>query len=261
MHFSRELYLLLLVGIPTGRCVRTSSGDAAVRRRRWLQQCIVVGAILPDKSPAQASNPWSFALPERKGLTARWLEEARVLLQDQADAVQYGGELAPGGPPPQVPALSLVPILQIQVELQRCRAFLRDESMWPKVLSMISTGPFEPIEFKRIFNQYSDNIYYSSGSTEANLYLLGGATPSSRQTTQYLLRNEILRLIVELVDEIKFQQGQPPNSRESSVMEEYLLGALSNLDEYLRLAPPEELKIARIAVPAPSAAPAYAVGE
>ena len=51
--------------------------------------------------------------------------------------------------------------------------------------------PFATTEFKRIFNAYADNIYYSSGSEEANAYLLGGATPSTRQTTQYLLRNEV----------------------------------------------------------------------
>ena len=63
---------------------------------------------------------------------------------------------------------------------------------WPALIKLLSTGAFETIEFKRIFNQFSDNIYYSSDTTEANAYLLGGATPSSSQTQQYLLRNEAL---------------------------------------------------------------------
>ena len=75
---------------------------------------------------------------------------------------------------------------------------------WPALIKLLSTGAFETIEFKRIFNQFSDNIYYSSDTTEANAYLLGGATPSSSQTQQYLLRNEALKQVSELVDELKF---------------------------------------------------------
>ena len=66
---------------------------------------------------------------------------------------------------------------------------------WPALIKQLSTGAFETIEFKRIFNQFSDNIYYSSDTTEANAYLLGGATPSSSQTQQYLLRNEALKWV------------------------------------------------------------------
>ena len=33
--------------------------------------------------------------------------------------------------------------------------------------------------------RYADNIYYASDTAEANVYLLGGATPSTSQTTQY----------------------------------------------------------------------------
>lgn len=113
------------------------------------------------------------------------------------------------------------------------------------ILSMRCGRPFATLEFKRIFNAYADNIYYSSGSAEANVYLLGGATPSSRQTNQYLLRNEALKQIGELVDELVFQQKQPATERDVSVAQEYMDNALTVFSEYLALAPPEELQIAQ----------------
>ena len=58
----------------------------------------------------------------------------------------------------------------------------------------------------------------------------------------------------ELVDEIKYQQGLADKAaREYVVMEENLTAALSALEEYLRLAPTDELKAARNAMtPAPT---------
>ena len=141
------------------------------------------------RSCASDSNPYPDPTPRQ----ARFLEKLRILLQDEADATQYGGELAPGGPPVGLPYLSLVPIVQMQSVLVRSRDAVADRKQWPALITLLSTGQFETIEFKRIFNQFSDNIYYASDTTEANVYLLGGATPSSGQTQQYLLRNEALK--------------------------------------------------------------------
>ena len=98
---------------------------------------------------------------------------------------------------------------------------------------------------------YSDNIYYTSETAEANAYLLGGATPSTSQTTQYLLRNEALRQLAELSDEIKYQQGLPAGERESDVAREALAACLKAFDEYLALAPPADAKYARDAIYGP----------
>merc|ERR1711871_1098076 len=103
-------------------------------------------------------------------------------------------------------------------------------------------------EFKRIFNAYADNIYYTSGSPESNLYLLGGATPSSAQTTQYLLRNEALKQVSELRDELIYQKGLPTEKRETDVATEAMNALLKVFQEYLKLSPAEELKLARLAV-------------
>ena len=159
------------------RCPGSATSRPTRCRRGSLRSCASDSSPYPNPNPSQA----------------RFLEKLRILLQDEADATQYGGELAPGGPPVGLPYLSLVPIVQMQSVLVRSRDAVADRKQWPALITLLSTGQFETIEFKRIFNQFSDNIYYASDTTEANVYLLGGATPSSGQTQQYLLRNEALK--------------------------------------------------------------------
>ena len=97
---------------------------------------------------------------------------------------------------------------------------------------------------------YSDNIYYSSETAEANAYLLGGATPSTSQTTQYLLRNEALKQLGELADELRYQirQRETGPETETEVMAEYLQKTLAAFEEYLALVPPGQQALARTAV-------------
>ena len=190
-----------------------------LRTRKELLRGALAGgaAAFASRSADAAALPWERDVAANP-LQARFLEKLRILLQDEADATQYGGELAPGGPPVGLPYLSLVPIVQMQSVLVRSREAVADRKQWPALITLLSTGQFETIEFKRIFNQFSDNIYYASDTTEAtlaralaialalaltltltltptkaNVYLLGGATPSSGQTQQYLLRNEALK--------------------------------------------------------------------
>ena len=187
-------------------------------RKELLRGALASGAAaFASRSADAAALPWERDVAANP-LQARFLEKLRILLQDEADATQYGGELAPGGPPVGLPYLSLVPIVQMQSVLVRSREAVADRKQWPALITLLSTGQFETIEFKRIFNQFSDNIYYASDTTEAtlaralaialalaltltltltptkaNVYLLGGATPSSGQTQQYLLRNEAIK--------------------------------------------------------------------
>ena len=227
------------------------NGRALPSRRDMLSGMLPLTATLLLPSAAHASDNRGFVLaqPDRDtGLQAKWLEKLRIILQDEADATQYGGELAPGSPPSSTPLLLLVPIVQIQRTLNGVAPLLKDFGEWPRVQLLLSTGPFATTEFKRIFNAFSDNIYYVSGSSEANAYLLGGATPSSLQTKQYLLRNEVLKQVNELVDEIVYQLKLPDDQRETEVAEEYLEKAQKYLAEYLALAPPDEFAAAREAV-------------
>ena len=85
-------------------------------RKELLRGALASGAAaFASRSADAAGLPWDK--PERdvvaNPLQARFLEKVRILLQDEADATQYGGELAPGGPPVGLPYLSLVPIVQV----------------------------------------------------------------------------------------------------------------------------------------------------
>ena len=212
--------------------------------------------------------------------------------------------------------LQLVPILQMQKALRDIRPLINDASRFGGLLEALTTGPFELVEFKRIFNAYADNIYYVAGSPEANLYMLGGATPSTKQTTQCprrlpaasppppppavlpllpddtrahtrthrpdppshppthppthpaeqpyrdparhpplpratdadLLRNEAIKQLGEVADELRYQLKQPLEKRETDVALEYMQNLLATFDEYLSYTPKQELETARSAV-------------
>jgi len=53
------------------------------------------------------------------------------------------------------------------------------------------------------FNAFADNIYYAD-SDRANLYLGGGAEPTSTQSLAYLLRNDILTTVEDERAEVKY---------------------------------------------------------
>ena len=125
---------------------------------------------------------------------------------------------------------------------------LADQGKWDNAMLVLERAPFETVALKRIFNAYADNIYYVSDSPEANAYLLGGATPSSKQTTQYLLRNEILKWLGEIKDEIRYQRSIALEKRETDVAIEYMQNTLKAFDDYLKLAPAEEARVALEAV-------------
>ena len=239
--------LLACVPAPPRACdVRMGGGplDARCIRRRamLLAPLTPLATCALSVSADDSARGFVLAQPERNPLQSRWLEQLRILMQDQADAALYGGELAPGGPPAAANELLLAPVLQLFRTLRKCEPLLADQESWAGLAKLLTSGPFETPEFKRIFNAYSDNIYYAASSSEANAYLLGGATPSSRQTQQYLLRNEVLKQLGELVDELEYQQRQPKEKRDAEVAQEYMAAALGAFREYIGLAPPEDVK-------------------
>ena len=85
--------LLLLFG-----CLGCAGG-AMVARRAF---CAGLGAATCTvfAPAARAADPFTLAPPKRSPLEAKWLENIRILLQDQADSVSYGGEVI--SPPPTV---------------------------------------------------------------------------------------------------------------------------------------------------------------
>lgn len=221
-------------------------------RRTFLLVSVAAAAQCNSPSPASAStweNP--FAPADRAGLKSKPLETLRILLQDEADAIQYGGNegLAPGGAPP-ASGLLLIPIVQMRQTLAGFEPVLKtfDGTAWGKAKTELSMGNFQTLEFKKVFNAFSDNIYYTSETAEANAYLLGGATPSTSQTYQYLQRNEALKQLGDLRDEIDYQLRQPEEKREVDYAQDLLAAALKAFDGYLKLAPPDQLRTARTAL-------------
>ncbi|CAM9317783.1 unnamed protein product [Heterosigma akashiwo] len=106
------------------------------------------------------------------------LEQIRIKQQQFEDNSMYGGELAMNDLQAQSSGGKLVaPILSI------CRTVDAFQTLsaagpaeWEEALGVLSRPPFTKVEFKKTFNAYSDNIYYSNPD-RANVYLAGGRSP------------------------------------------------------------------------------------
>jgi hypothetical protein len=150
----------------------------------------------------------------------------------------------------------LVPILEIYDDLATIRdavassadAGSPNENI-ASVLKILEQSSYQVKSIKSFFNRYSDNIYYADPA-ESNLYLAGGATPSSRQTQQYLLRNQILTDIADIRDDLKSMKGATGMKAEDwrqlcADNVDDIEDALANLKEYLGMADPKDLSLAK----------------
>ena len=108
---------LLAMGLATALAVRV---PAAGSRRSVLKHCAGGLLLLAPLQKLPAAHA-----AERTGLQSRWLEKVRIVLQDEADAVMYGGELAPGGPPPAFPVLMLIPIVNLVIYILICNGIAK----------------------------------------------------------------------------------------------------------------------------------------
>lgn len=130
---------------------------------------------LPYSAQAAAGD----ALFKANPLTNSVLEQIRIWEQAEADNLKYGGELERGdagnrGQTGAYPRL-LVPILQMAYELETVNAAVQQRARYPDAVAILKEPSYNKIAFKKIFNQFSDNIYYSDPD-RANLYLGGGGT-------------------------------------------------------------------------------------
>ena len=109
-------------------------------------------------------------------------------------------------------------------------------------MSVLQKEQYDKIQFKKTFNAYGDNIYYSDPD-RANLYLGGGATPKTEQSLAYLLRNDVLTNIEDLRAELEFLI----KSGETDVEDLYSFAdvASSAMKKYLAIVPPNELAKAK----------------
>jgi hypothetical protein len=177
------------------------------RRRFWSQRVVPTlfaglssslptTQLLPAAAAATIFGESNLPTTEFKN---RIMEQIRIWEQDEADQIQYHGELERGdagnrGKVEAYPSL-LVPILQIHQQLQHIQQLLvvvatpgsdpkttaeRDDrrrrmDRYATVMDILQQPQYDIIAFKRIFNAYADNIYYSDPD-RANVYLGGGGT-------------------------------------------------------------------------------------
>jgi hypothetical protein len=175
--------------------------------------------------------------------------QLRIWEQAEADNLKYGGELAAGdagnkGKVSAYPTL-LLPILKMDKELAEVKTLVRSEDgtkTWPKALAILQNDKYDKISFKKIFNAYSDNIYYSDPD-RANLYLGGGATPKPEQSIAYLLRNDVLTNVENLRAELEYLIKSGDDEVED--LYSYADIVTSAMKKYLAVVPPNELEEAQ----------------
>lgn len=199
----------------------------------------------------------------------------RILNQDEADNIKYGGELESGSA--KAPAefdqyvTLLLPILAVEQDLSTVDQLLNNNGsssnkpttkedytiLFEKINEVLSKSQFDKINFKKAFNAFADNIYYSDPD-RANLYLGGGAIPKNTQSIAYMLRNDVLTTVEDMRAEVQYllkelgklsDDGGVIVVGEGGLELEDMFGlskvANGGMVKYLDLVPPKELEAAR----------------
>jgi len=229
------------------------SSSSSSNRRRFLLRG-TTGALLSgfafvgSRGPPQA---WAVdgldgAVFKSNPLTNPVLEKIRIWEQAEADELKYGGELERGdagnrGKVGSYPAL-LVPILEIASDLRSVREAVRHRDRWEEARRTLGLNSrYDKTEFKKIFNRFGDNIYYSDPD-RANMYLAGGATPSNEQSLAYLLRNQVLSSVDDLKAELSYLLDHPDDAGDVDDLYRYADEADAAMRRYLDIIPPEQLR-------------------
>jgi len=233
---------------------KTSSIDTSPDRRSFLGSALglvgipAMASLTLTSMPSLASARDEIFRPNP--LTNSVLEQIRILEQAEKDNIKYGGELEKGnagnkGKTDAYPSL-LVPILTIDMELNEIKSLVRSggeskpsKEAMSKALAILQQPAYDKINFKKAFNRYGDNIYYSDPD-RANLYLGGGATPKTEQSIAYLLRNDILTNMENLRAELEYLIKSGEN--ETDDLYSYADICTSAMKKYLAQVPPNQLK-------------------
>jgi hypothetical protein len=224
------------------------------RRSVFSQAVVGIATFMSALSTAPYPSSAKDELFRPNPLTNTMLEQIRIWEQAEADNIKYGGELEMGdagnkGKVEAYPSL-LVPILKIDQELVQVKVLVHDtenvKDSWSKALSILKQPSYDKIAFKKTFNKYGDNIYYSDPD-RANLYLGGGATPKTEQSFAYLLRNDVLTNIENLRAELEYLLTNEKTT-ETDDLYQYADVATSAMKKYLAIVPPNELAEAQKAL-------------
>ncbi|CAM9371588.1 unnamed protein product [Scytosiphon promiscuus] len=203
----------------------TSRGQAiAVGLAGW------VGVMIAMPPPGRALNP-----------VKKMQEQMRIRAQEEFDNVE--ALASPEGGKTIQPVLTLVPIITLRLLLDEVESDLKDPRRFGDALAILQKQDFQKKDIKRVFNAYSDNIYYLPDSDRENKYLQGGASPTSRQTIQYLLRNDVIDNVEALTAEVAYlirereeasssEDGGAPDTDEKD-LRLYLGKCKDGFDKYL----------------------------
>mmetsp|Transcript_26030 Transcript_26030/g.39406 ORF Transcript_26030/g.39406 Transcript_26030/m.39406 type:complete len:275 (+) Transcript_26030:83-907(+) len=218
---------------------------ASVRRRNVLFNFLLATSSL-SVYPSTADAKDEIFKPNP--LTNKALEQIRIWDQNYADDIKYGGELENGDAYRQSSEDTyvnlLVPIVGMSNDITQINELVggSDIASWQQALEIVASPKFQKINFKKIFNAYSDNIYYKDPD-RANLYLGGGATPKNEQSIAYLQRNEILTNLESLQAELEYLlRPNTPSDESPDDLRLYAHLARTAMDNYLAVVPPSELQ-------------------
>lgn len=250
---------------------------------KHLASTLLAALTIPPSVVHAAINNNNNDLFRPNPLTNPILEQLRIWNQDEVDNIKYNGELTSGsagrldGGLEQYKQL-LQPILLVEYNLVTIDSLLqknneqnstdgskKDNEKYTTLLTAINNILSTPILadkiiFKKSFNAFADNIYYSDPD-RANLYLGGGAIPKTTQSVAYLLRNEILTNLEDMKAEVQYLTKEVGKMKDSSNDEIVAMKDEDKLDmdelfrlsntandgmkKYLDLVPPRELEAAR----------------
>ena len=250
------------------RDLNVGSAVAPIDRRALLAFGAGLAGVGLAPSTAHADNILD------RGLLGSALEQVRIASQSERDDLP-AGDVRPlvgspnsgtsskltttldGSLPPTEasgPVRLLLPIVQIEAQLLQAQRDVQSAGSWKAVLDTLSKEPYAPKQaFKSVFNRYADNIYLAKGDDRANAYLGGGATPSSLQTVQYMLRNDLLTNLDNITQELQYllrciKEGQSAADLEASELgdlRQYFKDLTAGLKQYLDIPPKEDVAEAR----------------
>jgi hypothetical protein len=162
-----------------GTRLAATPDDALVTSRRTFLGVGGLAGVVLTSLPQESGAADRRLFDDNPLWTNRVLEQIRIWEQEEANMVQYGGELARGdagnqGKVSAYPSL-LVPILDLEQQVQEMQRTLQQRENYASVLALLQQPQYETVALKRTFNDFADNIYYSDPD-RANLYLGGGGT-------------------------------------------------------------------------------------
>jgi hypothetical protein len=279
LHESRRRSSLLLHLVDDGRRTDNSNQDDVLisTKRRVLFQSVTTlltaATVTTVLHPSAAGAESDLFKPNP--LTNKGLEQLRIWNQDEADNIKYGGELDSGSNKPgafETYVDLLQPILGVQSDLATINQLVDNSKIgssttsstkedyvmvFQNIKQILSQDIFDKIQFKKAFNAFADNIYYSDPD-RANLYLGGGAVPQSTQTLAYLMRNDVLTNVEDMRAETQYLLKELNKKKDGETV---VVGGGEGLDleeiqklskaaneamvKYLALVPPNELESAR----------------